>query len=920
MVQLSPDTRVEGWDACAGYHYSDSTLLGFSHTHLSGTGIPDYGDILFLPMVGKRFEKMSARFSHNKELASPGYYSVELLDDRITAELTATRRVGVHRYTFPQTDNGIVIIDLKHGLGQDVVLDSWLEFVGNNEVRGFRRSTGWAKDQSVYFVAQFSKPFRAFGDVGAVMNRTRRISGKEVRGFVQFTASESEQIVIKVGLSFLSVDGARRNLQKEMHHWDFEKVKVEAEKSWNAELTKIEVEGGTGEQRKTFYSALYHTMIAPNVFNDVDGSYRGMDGKIRKAVGFEMYTVFSLWDTFRTLHPLLTIIDERRTTDFVRSLLEKYKESGTLPVWELCANETWCMIGYHSVPVIVDAYAKGIRGFDAEEAFRALMASATKDHYGLKGYRNSGFVPGEHESESVSKTLEYAYDDWCIAQMALQLNKHDEFAYFGERSQFYKNVFDHSTGFMRGKQNGNWVDPFDPTAVTVFYTEANAWQYSFFVPHDIDGLIHEHGGNENFENKLDRLFSESSRTTGREQVDISGMIGQYAQGNEPSHHVAYLYNYCGAPWKTQSLVRKILDSLYSAKPDGLCGNDDCGQMSAWYVMSALGLYPVTPGKAEYAIGSPLFEKSSVKLKNGKTFVIQAKNNSNFDKYIQSISLNDVPYDKFTLSHKELMQGGTLGFEMGKEPNTRLAGAIDGQLSSAQPIVMVPVVETSGQSFVDSLQIILKVRQPGASIFFKLDPGMKDFAQYVSTLSITQTCTLRAFATKDGFAKSKEVEAVFHKRKQSGKIMLFTRYSPQYPGGGDEALVDGIRGAADFRVGGWQGFEQNDLDATIDLGTVKGITRVSLGSLQDNNAWIFFPSKVTFAFSDDGMIFREPVEPPNEVTPDDPRTLIKEFNSSVNTSARFVKVKAKNIGVCPQWHKGAGKKAWLFVDEISVITR
>ncbi|MBI4428488.1 MAG: glycoside hydrolase family 92 protein, partial [Ignavibacteriales bacterium] len=768
--------------------------------------------------------------------------------------------------------------------------------------------------------AQFSKPFHSFGNMEAGKARkSRRISGKDVRGFVQFGTAESEKIMIKVGLSFVSAEGAKRNLEKEMPDWDFEHVKKEAEKSWNTELGKIEVDGGTAEQRKTFYTALYHTMIAPNVFSDVDGKYLGMDGKIHTAKGFEMYTVFSLWDTFRTLHPLLTLIDQRRTADFVQSLLEKYDESGILPVWELCGNETWCMIGYHSVPVILDAYIKGVRGFDAEKAFRAMKTSAMKDHYGLKAYRDSGLIPGEHESESVSKTLEYAYDDWCIAQMALLLNKHDEFEYFSERSQFYKNVFDRSVGFMRGKQNGSWVEPFDATAVTVFYTEANAWQYSFFVPHDIDGLIREHGGNENFERSLDRLFSEPSRTTGREQADITGMIGQYAQGNEPSHHVAYLYNYCGAPWKTQSLVRKIMDSLYSDTPAGLCGNDDCGQISAWYVMSALGFYPVTPGKAKYTIGSPLFERAAVKLESGKSFVIEARNTSNANNFVQSISLNGMPYNKLFLDHVDITRGGTLSLTTGNEPNTRLHGRMENEHSPVRPIVAVPVVEASGRSFVDSIRISLKVNPPDANIFFKLEPGMSRFVPYTAPLQVSHTCTLRAFAAKDGFTRSKEVEAVFHKRKQSGTIVLRTKFSPQYPGGGNEALVDGIRGVSDFRVGGWQGFEQNDLDATIDLGTIKRITEVSLGCLQDNNAWIFFPSRVEFSFSEDGKVFRQPVEPRNDVSPNDPRDLIKEFNAHVSTSARFVKVNAKNIGLCPPWHKGAGKKAWLFVDEISIKT-
>ncbi|HTY39191.1 MAG TPA: GH92 family glycosyl hydrolase, partial [Bacteroidota bacterium] len=676
MVQLSPDTRTDGWDACAGYHYSDSVILGFSHLHLSGTGVADYGDILMMPTIGRPLlvpgdrsngvRGYSSRFSHADESASPGYYRVKLLDCGIQAELTATKRVGVHRYTFPRTDSGNVIIDLVHALGVDKVIESGLQIINNDEVAGFRRSQGWAKDQLIYFDAKFSKSFQTFGIAshGDLKLQRRKANGDDLRAFLRFRTQTGEVVIAKVGLSSVSIKNARRNLDAEAPGWDFDAVRGNAEHSWNKELNRIWVDGGSESQRRTFYTALYHAMLTPNVFNDVNGEYRGMDGVVHQASGFEMYTVFSLWDTFRAEHPLFTILDRKRAGDFVQSLLQKYLESGLLPVWELASNETWCMIGYHSIPVILDAYVKGIRPFDAERALFAMTHSADLDHYGLKSYREDGYVVAEVESESVSKTLEYSYDDWCISQLALALGKKKVADEFRQRGEYFRNLFDPATGFMRARENAHWVEPFDPRSVTVHYTEANAWQYSFFAPQDITGLIRLYGGRENFVDKLDRLFSEKEDLTGRNQLDISGMIGQYAQGNEPSHHVAYLYDYAGAPWKTQQIVRRILDSLYSPEPDGLCGNDDCGQMSAWYVFGAMGFYPVTPGSPEYAIGSPLFEKVTLRLEDGKQFAINAAGSSRACKFIQSSRHNGVESTRPFISHDEIMKGGFVEFVMG----------------------------------------------------------------------------------------------------------------------------------------------------------------------------------------------------------------------------------------------------------------
>lgn len=683
MVQLSPDNGNSGWDWCSGYNYADSTIIGFSHTHLSGTGIGDLCDIRFMPAEllvnsiadsSKLFD-LHSYFSHKDEKASPGYYSVVLSSFNIKVELTASARAGFQKYIFPKSDSSIIVLNLGRSLNWDRSTRDSLNILDSQTIAGYRFSTGWAKDQRVFYASKFSKPFKSFMIYNSgIMNENKKdAAGEYIIGVFKFSTKANEIIYVKTGISSAGTQGAMENLNKEIPDWNFNKIKNTAEDLWRNELNKIKIETKYDDIRKTFYTALYHTMIEPSLFSDVNGKFKGADGKVHRAEGYNQYTVFSLWDTFRAEHPLFTIIERDRVNDFIRSMLAHYEETGLLPVWELEGNETNTMIGYHAVPVITDAVLKGFHGFNINEAYEAMKKSALQNHYGLKYYKVLGYVPADSENESVSKTLEYAYDDWCIARLAKYLHRYDDYKLFNKRSNFYINLFDQSTGFMRGKNSdGTWVTPFDPRYSNhqhAVYTEGDAWQWNWFVPQNVEGLIKLMGGKDKFTSKLDSLFQQSSAVEGsHSSPDISGMIGQYAQGNEPSHHIAYLYDYAGKPWQTQYIVRKICKTLYTDSTDGLCGNDDCGQMSAWYVFSSIGFYPVNPANEIYVIGSPMFNKASIEVGRGKFFTVTAENVSRENKYIESAMLNGKELNKCYITQKEIMQGGTLVFKMGRLPN------------------------------------------------------------------------------------------------------------------------------------------------------------------------------------------------------------------------------------------------------------
>lgn len=698
MVQLSPDTRLLGWDACSGYYYDDTSIMGFTHTHLSGTGIGDYGDILFMPVVGEKpliagtaenpDEGYRSRFSHEQESARPGYYQVLLQDDSINVELTATLRAGLHRYTYPKASDARLIVDMEptiHGHQHPV---TQIRVVNDSTIAGMKYTVGWAKHHYVYFYAVFSSPFdyKLYSGTEYQSDSTSVTvnTAKAVMSFRNLPADG--RVLAKVGISSVDEEGARLNVEAEIPNWDFEGVMKQANTVWNEALGKIDIETSDNDSRTVFYTSLYHAFIQPSLASDVDGRYRTMGHEIKQDASYTNYTVFSLWDTFRAAHPLYTIVTPEQNQAFIRSLLRKYDEGGILPKWELASNETGTMIGYHAVSVIADAMMKKQCDFDVKKALEACIRSSVYDITGvtpmmerqiLNGklmpvsikYKNElGYIPCDKVGGSVSQGLEFAYNDWLIAQMMKEHNRKDLYDKYMELSRNYRNYFDPETKLMRGRlSDGSWITPFDPVSVQrpSNYVEGNAWQWAWFVPQDVEGLMELVGGQKYFEAHLDTLFTTSSELTGdpNAAADVTGMIGQYAHGNEPSHHIPYLYNYAGAPRKTQALVDHILRTLYHNDPNGLSGNEDVGQMSAWYALSAMGFYSFCPGRPVYEIGRPIFDKVTIHLSNGKDFVIQAKNNSVENKYIRSMKLNGEDLAEPRFSHFDLMKGGELIFEM-----------------------------------------------------------------------------------------------------------------------------------------------------------------------------------------------------------------------------------------------------------------
>jgi len=789
LVQLSPDTRTEGWDGCSGYHYDDTTIQGFSHTHLTGTGAADLGDILLMPTVGDVHLDVGtpgdgyvSRFSHANETAHPGYYRVFLDDPKVTAELTATARAGFHRYTFPATDSAHIVLDLVHSIGCRVY-EAGLTVEGRDTISGYRKTHGWAGDRAVYFVLRFSRPFDAAGidqDGSRLALQSRDAKGVNLKAFVSYKTAAGEAILVKAGISGTGIEGARKNLAREIPGWDFDGVRKQAAAEWNRTLGAIAIETPDPHVRATFYTNLYQSSLAPTLFNDTDGTYRGMDRRNHAGAGFQNYTELSLWDTFRAENPLLTLVQPGRVNDLVRTMTAEYSELGqhALPVWPLWGNETWCMIGYHSIPVITDAYFKGFWGYDAEAAYQTMRDTAMQGRSGLNDYKTLGYVASRPGRQATSWTLEYAYDDWCLARMAAALGHRDDARLFYARAGNYRRVFDGTTGFMRGrKADGAWRTPFAANGlVNDEYTEADAWQYAFSVQQDVPGLIRLYGGDAPFLQKFDAMLAANSAFHPY-LPDITGMIGQFAQGDEQCHHVAYLPSYAGAAWKTQNLVRQVMAKFYDDTPAGQCGNDDCGEMSAWYVFSALGFFPANPASGEYVLGSPLMSRAVLHLDpayykgaKGHAFTLVAQNNSPRNIYIQSATLNGKPLLRSWFTHAELARGGDLRLTMGPKPNLAWGRALADRPRSGMPADMaLPTLPAPAAPPMPPARLTLPVRLSAAEAA----------AGFTSDEAYTDGATNRNSAVIDVGAAHAAPAAVYQSERY-GAPLIYTLPVP--PGG------------------------------------------------------------------------------------------------------------------------------------------
>lgn len=924
MMQLSPDTRLEGWDGCGGYHYSDSIMYGFSHTHLSGTGIADYCDILVMPFAGEvkwKNSEYASPFSHKNEKASPGYYEVLLDKYNIKAAVTTSYRSGMHEYTFADGAEGKVLLDLKH---RDEVLASSLEIVNEYEVKGMRRSKSWANDQVIYFHIKFEKPIKEYGiAVNDALNKDLKFAeGKNIKAYFTFNLDAVKKVKLKVGISGVSEANAKLNLDTEIKDFDFNTVREKANTAWNNELGKIEIKGGTADQQTAFYTALYHTSVAPNIYTDVNGDYRGTDLKVHHADGFTNYSVFSLWDTHRALHPLMNMINKTRTTDWINTFLAQYKYGGMLPVWELSGNETFCMIGYHSVPVIVDAYQKGIKNFDTQLALKAMTDYAESNRYGLDYFAKNGFVSNEADHESASKTVEYAYDDWCIAQFAKWTGNEAVYKKYMQRCQNYKNLFDPISKHIRGKVQGFWYYPFNATEVNNFFTEGNSWHYSFTAQQDIDGMIKLYGGKQGFLQKLEEMFTTSQSLSGRDQADVTGLIGQYAHGNEPSHHIAYLFNYAGKPWRTQELIHKICTEFYPNNPDGLIGNEDCGQMSAWFVLSAMGIYQPTPGSGLFTFGTPLFDEATIHFENGKSFTVKANNHSASNFYIDAATLNGKSYLHNFINAADIENGGELIFEMSSKPNfTRGTKEEDMPHSSASSneFIAVPFFNMATNKFKTTLPVTLQHIDKQAAIYYAIQQKGKktpSFIRYNKPFTVSNTTDVLVYAEKNG-VKSPAVSQTFYKVPSDRTVTVLSNVNPMYTAGGKNALIDGILGTTNWKTGDWTGYYNQDFVAIIDLKSVRKINYAGVHMLQDVSPWIVYPKQVIIEVSDDGKTYRPLTTIDNKVSMEERGPAVQELGSNVNIKARYVKITAVNGGALPAWHESAGSPTHIFIDEVIV---
>lgn len=898
MVQLSPDTRLTGWDGCSGYHYSDTAIYGFSHTHLSGTGVSDYGDLLLMPTLQLTAEPEAVKtsFSHQNERAEPGYYAVKL-NNGIDVELTVTERCGIHKYLFPNGEEARVVLDLVH---RDEVLEASFHPLNDREWSGYRRSRAWAVDQHFYFNALFSHP---------ILRVVEDPNFPEQRVILEF-GKLNEALQVWVGVSGTNEAEAANNLLAEAHGTPFKELKMRTQSKWKKELGKIQIKCNK-EHKTIFYTALYHTMVVPNLWSDVSGTYRGMDNQIHSGET-PQYTVFSLWDTYRAAHPLYTLIDHQRTDHFLTTFERMYSQIGRLPVWELAANETNCMIGYHAASVIADAKVKGLGALPASRALEMVVGSSLYPGFGMQAYRAKGYLDVQDEHENVSKTLEYGYDDYCVAQLADLVGDKTISHRYLKQSLAYRNLMD-ANGFMHPRDNGKFMERFDPREVNNHFTEANSWQYSFYVPHDLDGYIQKLGGNKALENHLDALFSASAATTGREQADITGLIGQYAHGNEPSHHIAYLYNAAGAPHKTQERVREILETMYSNTPEGLIGNEDCGQMSAWYVLSSLGLYQICPGDPRYVLGYPLFESAVVQLGNGETLEMVKQGKGH---YVKEVVFNGQNWTRNYISHNQLIGGGKLVFVMANTPQAWGTQVEDiYRTGVGLDYLEAPVLEYSSPIFFDSLEVAWP--NPAENkVFMRWNQGGWNPVRE-SKVVIRESGQLELAYGTDA-SKGAIAVANFYKRNNNYAANWINSPNPQYSANGPTSLVDGVRGEAEWRKGKWIGIQGKNLLVEVDLKSPTAIKRVDLGCLQDSRAWILYPkSIVVWGKNELSEEWKKIGELALDRDPQLTDVVMEQFSINVQGNFRYIRLEAEQFGTLPPWHQGNGGESFIFVDEIVV---
>ena len=920
MIQLSPDTRQDSWDGCSGYHYSDKVIYGFSHTHLSGTGCLDYGDILFIPTIKAWSEKdFSMTFSHKNETASAGYYAISNLNNQsIDAFLTTTPRVGFHKYSFPASAKQTsIIIDL---LWRDELLDCSYKILNDSTIVGYRCSKSWNENQKIFFATIFSQKISKHN----FDEQTKKL-------FLEFELAEANNkktIEARTAISSVSEEGALKNLASE-ECIRFDKALTKNTDLWEKELGKIEISGASKKQKEIFYTSLYHCMIAPNLYSDVDNRYRGMDDQIHRSKGYKRYTVFSLWDTYRTLHPLLSIIDQERSLDFTKTFIDMQLQNGELPMWELASAETHCMIGMHGVSVLAELYQKGL-GIYPKLTLESMLNNTdpqlrvmNKRNYtekkhnllGLDRFTENGYISSEFEHEGVSKTVEYAYNMYCVAQVAKSQGRMDLYNEYIAKSQYYKNLINPATGFIEPKENGRFLKNFDLRQIDQNYTEGNGWHYTFYAPHDIPALINLMGGELEFCKKLDKLFSKSATPNGRNQADVTGLIGGYAHGNEPSQHSAYLYTYAGQPHKTQQYVRQILTTLYDNTPDGICGNDDAGQMSAWYVMSSMGIYPVSPVDKDYIITTPLFERSVIHLENGKTLTITAPG-AEKKKYISKVYFNGTEIEDFRITHEQIMSGGELTFVLSEKPVIKKNNVVSPREKKETDIVVTPYLSYDGTAtFTDSLIVEAFAFYPEDTIELAFESGKTLSFVGKGRFVLNESESLSMYS-KNG-KTSQKVEAKFYKIPKGRKVKVLSKYNNQYTAGGDEGLIDQKRGGDNWKLGLWQGYWGEDFVAVLELTDGEKPSRLGANFIQDQKSWIFLPVEVTYYVSDNGKDYKLLEIVKNDMPERNEEILQKAFYTSKPINHRFVKVVAKNIKTNPSWHLSAGEKSWLFTDELII---